>query len=367
MFNNSVKRGMTLRSAGLIASLILSLAQFPASASGVVVALSDGAGTTDAGSGGDTEITTTWTSSGLYATNSSIIFTLSPAATSTIANCLAANWDLKFNDSAVGSDGTFATTSFTPTSATWNFVQSVPTSTAGSLCLYYPLSATSATNYSIAIVTDTASATTTTAIDFGASLYYVLGANQVTISATVPAILSFSIRNPNDNGTTSTCPFGTLSPTAVTFCSYRLRIATNAANGFNSTIRADLDFASNGDATMTGILNDTTFTTGTEAYGIAFLVGAQSGVRSATSGGFYAPVVESGGAGYTTTSFNADSSPVPTSTNGVLFVYATSAMNPGSPPSTSSTTLVVHGAAISNGTPAGNYSQTVTYLVTGSF
>lgn len=349
------------RIAAFVVFVALTFAQFPVGASGVTITLNDGSGTADAGSGGNTEIQTTWTSTGIYSTGSTITLTLSPAATSTILNC--DSFDCQFNGSAVGCDVTFATTTMTSSTASGVFAQSVVTSTSGTLCFEYPISATSVGNYSIAVLVSNGSTN-----DFGASLYYVLGANQVTVTATVPATLSFAIRNTDDTATTTTCPLGTLSQTAVNLCSYRLRIATNASNGFNSTIKANLDLNNGtGNATITPILNDTTFASGTEAYGIAFLTGAYSGVRSSTSGQYVAPVVESCGSGYTTTTFCTDSSPVPTTTGGVQFIYATSAVNPGIAPSTSSTTLVVHGAAINAGTPSGQYSQTVTYLVTGSF
>lgn len=334
--------------------------QFPAGASGVAVTLNDGSGTADAGSGGNTEITTTWTSSGIYATGSTLTLSVSPATQDTILNC--ASFDCQFNPAAVGCDISFATSTMASSTATGTFVQSVPTSTAGSICLLYQLSATSVTNYSIAILT---SGTSTN--DFGAVLYYVLGGNEVTVSATVPATLSFAIRNSADTADTNTCALGVLSPTAINSCSYRLRIATNASNGFNSTILADADLNSSGNATITNIVNDVAFAAGTEAYGISTLTAAESGVRSATSGLFVAGLVESGGAGYTTTTFDTDTSPVPTTTGAVLFVYATSAVNPAVAPSLTGTTLVTHSAAISAGTESGNYTQVVTYRVTGSF
>ncbi|HWQ99982.1 MAG TPA: hypothetical protein VN397_04030 [Candidatus Methylomirabilis sp.] len=337
------------------------MSQFPAAASGVTVSLSDGVGTVDAGSGGSTEITTSWTSSGIYATNSTLTITVSPATQDTITNC--ATVDCNFFSSAIGCDISFATSTMTSSTATGTFTQSVATSTAGGICLTYPISATSVQNYSVAVLTSGGSTS-----DFGAALYYVLGANQVTVTATVPATLSFAIRNSADTANTNTCALGVLSTTAVSSCSYRLRIATNATNGFNSTILADLDFNSNGNATMTNIVNDTAFAAGTEAYGISTLTAADSGVRSATSGLFVAGIVESGiGAGYATTTFNTDTSPVPTTTGAVLFVYATSAVNPEVAPSLTDTTLVTHSAAISAGTESGAYTQTVTYRVTGSF
>jgi hypothetical protein len=210
-------------------------------------------------------------------------------------------------------------------------------------------------NYSVAI-------RSSEPVDVGAALFYAYGGNLVEVTANVPSTLAFSIRDSADNVNTNSCALGTLSTAASSTCSYRLRIGTNAAGGFQATIAANHDLAmTNSMATMTQVVNDTaTPLAGTEAYGLEAF-GASAGGRLA--GLYTQPVVMDTTAGYT---FQTNTSPVPTSTQN-FFHYTTGAFDPGSAPQLTLTTLVKHFANISTGTPAGNYSQTVTYIVTAYF
>jgi len=230
------------------------------------------------------------------------------------------------------------------------------TTTAGAAT--YPVvlntSSTAPTNYSIAI-------RSSSPVDVGAALFYAYGGNLVTVTADVGSTLSFAIRTAADTANTNTCALGTLSTAASSTCSYRLRIGTNASGGFNTTIAANHDLAT-GSATMTQVVDDTAVPApaGTEAYGIE-AYGASSGGRSGNL--FTQPVVMDSPAGFT---FNTNTSPVPTSTQS-FFHYTTGSFDPGSAPNLTNTTLVRHFANISNGTAAGSYNQTVTYIVTGNF
>jgi hypothetical protein len=116
---------------------------------------------------------------------------------------------------------------------------------------------------------------------------------------------------------------------------------------------------------MTAVTNDVAFTTGTEAYGMAFLEGATSGGRSG-SGAFDQPVVEAGTSTDASLTFSNDPTPL-NFTSATTIISYTGAFAPATAPSPTTTTLVVHGATIGAGTESGNYSQTVTYTVTGSF
>lgn len=213
-----------------------------------------------------------------------------------------------------------------------------------------------AQNYSISVFTSAP-------VDFGAALFYANGGNQVAVSANVPATLSFAIRDSADTSNVNTCALGTLSTAAVSTCSYRLRIGTNAANGFTATIQANADFNSGGSATMTTITDNGAFSAGTESYGIQVLTAATEGGRDAGTGAYDQPVTEGTAVGYT---FQTDASPVPTSSAPTILSYS-GPFRLGAVPSTTSTSLVTHAAAINSATPAGNYSQTVTYLVTASY
>jgi hypothetical protein len=352
----SMKR-LLFRLAMFVGAFLLFAAQLPADASGVSISLSDGSGTADAGNGGQTEITTSWTTSGFYTTGTWLTLTISPSATSTLTDCTTP--DTSF---ATAGDIVKVTSSWSSSAAVFNAAANIATSTAGSICVSYGMTTTTPTNYSIALLATTSTSSFTTT-DFGAALYYVLGGNQVYVSATVPASLAFSIRDSGDLANTNVCQLGTLSLASVSTCTYRLRIATNASNGFVTTIQADHDFSTPSFATMTNIVDGGSFVAGTEAYGISALVGASIGGRQATSSAFTDPVVEASGASST---FNVDPSAVPTSTSGIIISFPRP-FSAGAAPSTTSTSAVTHAAAISAGTAVGNYSQTVTYRVTGSF
>lgn len=341
----------------VVAALFIS-SQLPSIAGGVTVSLSDGVGTADAGDGSQTEVTTSWTSSGFYTTGTYLTLSISPSATSTLIECGTPDYTF-----ANTGDISRVTSSWSATDAVYQFVQNVATGTTGSVCVSYGMSTSTPTNYSIAVYVSTSTSGVFSTTDFGAALYYVLGGNQVEVSATVPSAISFSIRNSADTGTTNVCELGTLSLSTVETCTYRLRIATNAANGFTATLQADDDFNDSGAATMTAITNDTAFVAGTEAYGIQSLVGATLGGRQSTSSVFTDPVIESS---FSTTTFDTDASPVPTSSAGIIISFPRP-FQTGAAPSTTTTSAITHAAAMGAGTAAGSYGQTVTYRVTGSF
>ena len=350
-------KALVLHIVMFVGALALFAWQMPAIAAGVTVSVSDGSGTADAGNGAQTEITTSWTTSGFYTTGTRLTITVAPAATTTLIECATPDYTF-----ASTGDLTKVTSSWSNTDAVYDFTQNVGTSTAGSVCVSFGMTTTTPTNYSIAILATTGTSSFTTT-DFGAALYYVLGGNQVLVSATVPATLAFSIRNSGDTANTAVCQLGTLSISAVASCTYRLRIATNAANGFVTTILADKDFSTATFATMTNINDNGSFAAGTEAYGISALTAATEGGRQSTSTDFTEPIVESN---FATTTFDTDASTVPTSTTGIIISFPRS-FRTGAAPSTTTTSAITHSAAIGGGTPTGNYTQTVTYRVTGSF
>ncbi len=341
----------------IVAATVVLFCFFRADASGVTVSLSDGSGVADGGPGGTTEVTASWTTSGVYVTGTQITFSLSPDATSTISDCSTP--DTQFVSSGDGSFG-----SFTTSSAVYTLTKSAATGTTGSLCLRYQFENSTTSNYLIAMKA-TSSTTLFTATDFGASLYSILGSNEVTVTAHIPSSLSFTIRNATDTGNTNVCSFGTLALNQVSFCSYRLRIATNAGNGFTTTLQPNGEFNVNGSATMTAITNDIPFATGTEAYGMAFFDGAASGGRVGANN-FDALAVEAGAAEDASLTFNQDSTPLDFTSATTVLTYS-APFNALAAPSPTTTSLVVHGASVGAGTPYGFYTQTVTYRVTGSY
>lgn len=342
----------------LIGVVALTIYLLPAGAAGVDVTLHDDDGADDEdANGSSTEINVRWDPSAQYPTGTEVTISITPPATEALADCAPPTDFL--GDASGDGNGSFG--SFTSSSAIYTLTSAMPVEQANA-CLAFKLDDTNPTNYSVSL--QTASSTDdSTPVDFGAALYYVLGGHQVTVTAEVPASLSFDIRNSADTANTNVCDLGILTLNDVNYCDYRLKIATNASNGFRASVEYDEVFNSNGNATLTAITNDASFTTGTEAYGIALLQGAATGGRSGT-GDFDQPLNEDTVSPYT---WDADSTPLTWgNASAVRIIYYDAPFN-ATTGVTSSTTLVRHGAAISAGTPTGNYQHTLEYKVTGSF
>ncbi len=333
-----------LRRFGALAAFVAMMASFaPASAGGTAVTLTPNSTSTS-----PQEVNITWTSSGAYTPGGTIVVTAAPAFTS-INNCAVPTTDL---DNDATPDGSVTAT--TTGSATYSLTATT-TLTAMSLCLRFTFPATP-DNYTISFLSSNP-------VDFGSAILYANGGNLVTVTGTVPSQIDFAIRNGADTADTNTCALGTLSLASTSTCNYRLRIATNAANGFQAQIKANQDFGT-GSATMTNVVNDGAQpAVGTEAYGLSLIVGATEGGRNTSTLLFTEPVVENNPAGFT---FGTDPSPVPTSSAQNFISYG-AAFQAGAAPSPTTTSLVEHAASITAGTAAGLYSQVVTYTVTGSF
>lgn len=164
----------------------------------------------------------------------------------------------------------------------------------------------------------------------------------INVSATIDPFIEFAIRNTDDNAYTSTCAFGTLSTISVSTCAYRLAAGTNATNGFTVSVYADGGFVSGSDQ-IDDITENSTVTAGTENYGIA--------VTAATG------LTEEG-------DFNDDDTPVPTTTVAIISDTGPFAYTEGD---TTTSSLITHRAAIDALTPAGTYTQVVTYTATANF
>jgi hypothetical protein len=195
-------------------------------------------------------------------------------------------------------------------------------------------------------------------VDYGANFHYVGDANVVNVRARVPLQLSFVIRNNADTADTNICDMGDLTTSAVGNCEYRLKVSTNATNGYTVNVVTSGDFT-NGTANF---VNAAAGTAGT------------GGTAQAAGTEMYGAIVTKGsitGAGGTTTlgaAYDAGA------TNNVSYVNTTVASlmianKPNAPLATdlTNTTLVRHEAGISASTAAGLYNQQVTYTVTPSF
>jgi hypothetical protein len=195
----------------------------------------------------------------------------------------------------------------------------------------------------------------TSAGDYGAAFQYVGGANEVTVRGIVPVSLSFTIRNAADTANTNVCDMGNLSISTIGSCSYRLKVKTNAQNGYTINKTATTGFTNgsyvfaNAAAGATG----TAQTAGTELYGAKIDKGSVS-----TAGGVV------------TLAANFDAG----ATNNVDYSGLTpealvSSDKPNNPTATDTvnTSLVTHEAGIQASTPAGIYTQKVIYTVVPVF
>jgi hypothetical protein len=211
--------------------------------------------------------------------------------------------------------------------------------------------------------------------DFSAALQYVGLANQVTVRAFVPSSLSFVIRNTGDTANTNTCDLALQSSTTITTCAYRLKVATNAANGYQVAVTSDRAFCNaasgaactgaysvtNGASTSVGTVQ----TAGTESYGAAVKLGAVTGATGVVQGGNGSTNVFSN---YATT-FTGGTTPVSNITYTVAtnFLKATKKNNPLATADTTNTSEVTHAMAIDANTEVGQYEHKLTYTVTPAF
>ena len=198
-----------------------------------------------------------------------------------------------------------------------------------------------------------------TPVDFGANFQYVGQANVVQVTAFIPINLSFSIRNTGDTANTNTCDLGTASTTAVSTCSYRLKVSSNAKSGYTVSYQASggLTDGTNIMANAvvgTGGTGGTNIVAGTEIYGVRITPGSITGASGTITAA---------------AAFNAGA------TNSVLYnnntptviMTATKANSPGATGDVTNTSLITHNLGIDSNTESGNYTQTITYTIAPSF
>jgi len=251
-------------------------------------------------------------------------------------------------DADGANDGDWTTIS--GTTATYTFDANTTVATTGvELCLTVTAPA-AATNLAVYL------AGTNTPSDFGAVLIYIGDANDVLVTANVTPVLRFEIRNSTDTGYTNTCPLGYMTTTALSTCDYRLKVYTNASNGYTVKITSDGDLSRAGAGLVPDaddidpIAENGTVVAGTEGYGATFDAGA---------------CTYNAGAATETSPWDDDDTPIPTA---VEDMYSCGGVNlPNANNDQTSTALVTHVAAIDAGTQSGNYSQTVTYYVIADF
>lgn len=346
-------KGTYLRLFSIIALLGLTLSTIPASAGGVSLSagLPSNGEIDSASATGFATTTVAWTSSAIYLTGATVQLVLSPVPSSTaITECPTG---IAGQSTTIGG-ATYTFGSASSSGATFTLTGDASTQTIR-LCVRVPVTdATaliSARNFSEAIVT------TGSTVDFGATMFYINGGNDVTVTATVPATISFNITSPSDIATTQhTCNLGVLSTVSVSTCQYRLRIATNAQSGFSASILADHNMATAAFATLTNV-GDLAVTAGSEEYGINLATSTYGG-RDPSTGVFSKPA----------TAWHPITQDWPVPTVSTVFVSSSYPFYVSSTAAgTLATQLVTHKASINGATNAGVYTQQVTYYVTGHF
>jgi hypothetical protein len=220
-------------------------------------------------------------------------------------------------------------------------------------------SSSTAANYAISIQTTS---------DSGSFFYYVGNENQVQVTATVDNVLSFTIRNSADtadqvNVGASTvgpnlCDLGNLSNAGVQTCAYRLKVATNAVNGYYVQVVVDGGLRKTGH-TITNTPSGSSVTAGTEGYNIVFNSGAATAGSVSTCDG----VITTGGCLADGIAWNNSTSTVFNNTTTSTMYSVNGPNNPGAV-DTVNTALVTTRGESDASTPAGTYSEFATYTVT---
>lgn len=233
-----------------------------------------------------------------------------------------------------------------------------PTCNAGTMTLAVVSgqlrSSNTAANYAMTILTS---------VDAGAGFFYVGDENDVFVTGTVEATLSFVIRNSTDAADQANINGGIVGPnlcqlspnplttTNLSTCAYRLKVATNADSGYTVNYQANGGFT-NGSHTMNNAsTSGENVTAGTEDYGIVLTAGSATGGTVTRGTNFTGTATD-------TFYFAATTSTV---------VYSSNGPNAPAATDTANTALITHEVAIQADTPAGFYTQTVTYTVTPQF
>lgn len=324
---------------------------------------------------------------------SDVVLTYTPAVVYVNADTITVSWDGGYTDdtatvSLTNADTDFGSASCVVTSAS-NYAVCTITATGDVTGLFTItvgggnlIAPGAAGSYSWAI--------TSSKDEYGAALQYVADDNDVIVTANIAPTLSFNIRDATDSNDLNLCDLGTVTTSdvpdhdtadaaasiddGVAECVYGLAIGTNAQGGFKVSVLAD-EPLNNANATIDDIGNDDSLfsATTTEAYGLDFVRPAQTGRNTST--GLYDVTISADDplapSGFT---FGGDTtSPVPyaaggdsTSTAKTIFSYTDGISYTANGDSTD-LSLVVHGLRISSGTPAGTYTQVVTYTVTPTF
>lgn len=317
-----------------------------ANAGGVDVSVTAG---TDAEVAANTATTVglSWQTTAEYATGSTIIITYDDAYQD---NSLG-NADVSLNSGS-------ATAVVATASNTVTFTLTAPVVSNTTLTVSFDdnfSSPTTAGNYAFFM--------TAADEDFGGAFQYVEDDNDVTVTAKVATTLEFAIRNAADDADTNSCDLGTLDTSSVSTCQYRLKVTTNASDGYDVSFKVDGDLRKGSDAEAADVDNidsddvvsgSAPIGAGTESYGVLLDAGDAT-VGTVSEADPYQNTNHQP-FGYDVAYVAADD------------FYSSDGPNiPADTADTTNTALVTHAATIDAETAAGNYAQEVKYYVTANF
>ena len=343
-----------LKVTSFIALFGMCVALLPVGAAGVSLTAGDAEiDAADVGTDGFATSTVSWTSTDDYATGTVILVTVDWSDTTSTGSTPQHGSSTALGQCSTPSTFDAGATYGTMTADSAEIIinNTAASGATGNVCVRVPVEDGGSlyqANFSMAIITSNVNA------DYGAAEFYVDGGNDILVDASVQPTLEFAVVSSTDVTVEQhECHMGTLDLVSVGTCDYRLKVSTNAANGFQVTIDADQQLGT-GYATLTPTGVDTAVVAGTEGYGIA-LTGATLGGNDG-AGNYDQPITED-------TAYDNDDNPVPVSSPTNIVSYTDSFLGTSTP----STSLVTHNAAIDAATVVGYYSQTVTYEVTPSF
>jgi uncharacterized delta-60 repeat protein len=292
------------------------------------------------------EVDVTYTSGGGFVNGDMIQLTWDAGIT--LANCATPTTDA---DGDLTNDG-----SSSVTGQTYTYTYSGNATSSVDLCMSVQgLSG----NYAVTLNDDNGS--------FSSALYYINPeGGDVNVIANIAPTLSFNIRNIDDSADLNVCNFGDVSTSTPIpntngtvdsgECGYSLAVGTNSSTGFTMQMSSN-GALTNGVSNINNVVDNGTWSAGEEAYGIAQVIVGQTG-RDPLSGDYDQSLTREG-------NFLTDTTPVPTTATD--FVTYTDGVQYEAGNLDTDVTKVIHGLVVGAGTPAGSYSQVVTYTVTASF
>ncbi len=337
-----------LKLTSFVALFAMCVVMLPAHADGVTLSYvtpADGEIDSTEVTAGFAEVTFGWTSTNEYVTGTDVLVTLTwsdtnvTGSSTALAACTGVTTAFGEPVSYSGQTADTIVITFDDTAAVG----------AGNICVRVPVEDAGVLyegNFSASVLTSNADA------DYGAIEYYVGGGNDVLVDASVQPTLEFAIVDQTNLALeTHECHLGVLSMTDVNYCNYRLKVSTNAIDGFQVSVESD-DQLGSGYATISDVGVSTAVATGTEGYGFAIFGAVDGGMGT---GNYLDPITVAA-------PYNVNDNTVPQAPT-LLVSYTAPFLGT----STLSTTLVQHKAAMDAGTPVGYYQQNVTYRITPSF